>query len=401
MISLQRVYKASEVLKGVVSRTDILPASKIFCDNHIYLKTENLQSTGSFKIRGAYFKISQLSEEEKAKGIVACSAGNHAQGVALGATKNGAKATICLPEGAPIGKIQATRGYGGEICLVKGVYDDAYNKAIELRDQYGYTFVHPFDDEDVIAGQGTIGLEILDEMPDCDAIVVPIGGGGLIAGIAYVIKNLKPSIKVYGVQAEGADAMYRSFKAGQIIPSDEVNTVADGIAVKVPGKNTFEIIKQYVDDIFTVSEDEIASAILALIERKKMIAEGAGAVSVAAVMHNKIPEKGKKILCVVSGGNIDVNKLSRVIVRGQINTGRRCSFTLQLLDKPGQFSEVAKELGKLGANVISAFHERASQCHDINCCYIKLELETRDFEHIEQIKLALTDAGYKIIREEY
>lgn len=400
MLSLQRIYKASEVLKNVVSKTDILPASKIFCDNHIYLKTENLQSTGSFKIRGAYFKISQLSDEEKKKGIVACSAGNHAQGVALGATKNGAKATICLPEGAPIGKIQATKGYGGEICLVKGVYDDAYAKAIELRDKFGYTFVHPFDDEDVIAGQGTIGLEILDEMPDCDAVVVPIGGGGLIAGIAFAIKNLKPSIKVYGVQAEGAAAMYRSFKAGKIIPSTEVNTMADGIAVKSPGTNTFNIIKKYVDDIFTVTEDEIASAILALIERKKMIAEGAGAVSVAAVMHNKLPEKGKKILCIVSGGNIDVNRLSRVIVRGQMNDGRRCSITLQLLDKPGQFSEVAKVLGEMGANVISAYHERTSQRQDINSCYIKLDLETRDFQHIEQIKLALKNAGFKIILED-
>ncbi len=401
MLSLQKIYKASEVLKGVVAKTDILPASKIFCDNHIYLKTENLQSTGSFKIRGAYFKISQLSEEEKKKGIVACSAGNHAQGVALGATKNGVKATICLPEGAPISKIQATKGYGGQICLVKGVYDDAYAKAIELRDKYGYTFVHPFDDEDVMAGQGTIGLEILDEMPDADAVVVPIGGGGLIAGIAYAIKNLKPSIKVYGVQAEGASAMYRSFKAGKIIPAEEVSTMADGIAVKVPGTNTFEIIKQYVDDIFTVTEDEIASAILALIERKKMIAEGAGAVAVAAVMHNKLPEKGKKILCIVSGGNIDVNRLSRVIVRGQINDGRRCSLTLRLLDKPGQFSEVAKVLGELGANVITAYHERSSQRADINTCYIKLELETRDFEHIGEIKLALEKAGFKIIMEDY
>ena len=397
MLTLEKIYKASEVLKEVAGKTDILPASKIFCDNHIFLKTENIQSTGSFKVRGAYFKISELTEEEKKRGVIACSAGNHAQGVALAATKHGVKSLICLPEGAPISKIQATKGYGADVCLVKGVYDDAYQKALELKEQYGYTFVHPFDDEDVIAGQGTVALEILEDMPKVDAIVVPIGGGGLISGIAYTIKNLKSKIKVYGVQAEGAPSMYRSVKEGAPIPLDEVNTIADGIAVKHPGTLTYELTKKYVDDIFTVSEDEIATAIVTLMERKKMVAEGAGAVSVAAAMFNKLPLKDKNVVCIVSGGNIDVNKLSRVITRGLINSGRRCSLTLRLMDKPGQFSEVARVLAEHGANVISAFHERASTDADINFCYIKLDLETRDFEHIETIKHALEAEGFRIV----
>ena len=397
MLTLEKIYKASEVLKEVAGKTDILPASKIFCDNHIFLKTENIQSTGSFKVRGAYFKISELTEEEKKRGVIACSAGNHAQGVALAATKHGVKSLICLPEGAPISKIQATKGYGADVCLVKGVYDDAYQKALELKEQYGYTFVHPFDDEDVIAGQGTVALEILEDMPKVDAIVVPIGGGGLISGIAYTIKNLKSKIKVYGVLAEGAPSMYRSVKEGAPITLDEVNTIADGIAVKHPGTLTYELTKKYVDDIFTVSEDEIATAIVTLMERKKMVAEGAGAVSVAAAMFNKLPLKDKNVVCIVSGGNIDVNKLSRVITRGLINSGRRCSLTLRLMDKPGQFSEVARVLAEHGANVISAFHERASTDADINFCYIKLDLETRDFEHIETIKHALEAEGFRIV----
>ena len=397
MLTLEKIYKASEVLKEVAGKTDILPASKIFCDNHIFLKTENIQSTGSFKVRGAYFKISELTEEEKKRGVIACSAGNPAQGVALAATKHGVKSLICLPEGAPISKIQATKGYGADVCLVKGVYDDAYQKALELKEQYGYTFVHPFDDEDVIAGQGTVALEILEDMPKVDAIVVPIGGGGLISGIAYTIKNLKSKIKVYGVQAEGAPSMYRSVKEGAPITLDEVNTIADGIAVKHPGTLTYELTKKYVDDIFTVSEDEIATAIVTLMERKKMVAEGAGAVSVAAAMFNKLPLKDKNVVCIVSGGNIDVNKLSRVITRGLINSGRRCSLTLRLMDKPGQFSEVARVLAEHGANVISAFHERASTDADINFCYIKLDLETRDFEHIETIKHALEAEGFRIV----
>ena len=299
MLTLDRVYKASEVLKEIIRDTDMIKAPKINPCADVFLKTENLQVTGSFKVRGSYFKISQLSEEEKRKGVIACSAGNHAQGVALAATKNGIKSTICLPDGAPISKVEATKRYGANVCLVKGVYDDAYNKAIELRDKEGYTFIHPFNDPDVIAGQGTIGLEILRQLPDVDVVVVPIGGGGLISGVAYTIKQLKPSCKVYGVQAQGAPSMEHSVTDGKIETLNAVNTIADGIAVKTPGDLTFELCQKYVDGIVTVSDDEIALAILTLLEQQKLIAEGAGAVPVAAVMNGKIPRLTAKKFAVL------------------------------------------------------------------------------------------------------
>ena len=316
MLSLDKVFDAQTVLKSIIRETNVVKTYGIAPDCDLYLKPENLQITGSFKVRGSAYKISQLSAEEKAKGVIACSAGNHAQGVALAATKNGIKSLICLPDSAPISKVEATKGYGAEVCLVEGVYDDAYNKAIELKEKEGYTFVHPFDDEDVIAGQGTIALEVLNDLDNIDAIVVPVGGGGLISGIAYTAKHIRPSVKVYGVQMTGAPSMYNSIHDGKIETLDTVQTVADGIAVKRPGDNTFEIVKKYVDDIALVSEDEVSSAILALIEKQKMIAEGAGAASVAAVMFNKFDLKGKRVVCIVSGGNIDVTSLSRVIDRG-------------------------------------------------------------------------------------
>ena len=261
MLTLDNVYKASRVLKNVIRQTDMIYASKIRSDAKIYLKTENLQVTGSFKIRGSYYKISQLTDEEKAKGVIACSAGNHAQGVALAATENGIKSIICLPDGAPISKIEATKRYGAEVCLVKGVYDDAYNKALELKEEKGYCFIHPFNDPDVIAGQGTIGLEIMEQLPDVDIVIVPIGGGGLISGVAYTIKQLNPNCKVYGVQAAGAPSMKQSIDNEKIETLPKVQTIADGIAVKTPGDLTYEIVKNYVDGIFTVTDDEIALAI--------------------------------------------------------------------------------------------------------------------------------------------
>ncbi|MBQ8765307.1 MAG: threonine ammonia-lyase, partial [Clostridia bacterium] len=359
--------------------------------------TENLQVTGSFKVRGAAYKISQLSAEDKAKGVIACSAGNHAQGVALAATKNGIKSLICLPDGAPISKVEATKSYGADICLVEGVYDDAYNKALQLRDEKGYTFVHPFDDDDVIAGQGTIGLEILDQLADADAVVVPIGGGGLISGVSFAIKALNPKVKVYGVQAKGTPSMYNSIKDNHIERLDNFSTIADGIAVKEPGANTFEYVKKFVDEVVTVSDDEIATAILTLIEQQKLITEGAGAVSVAAVMFNKIPVKGKKVVCLVSGGNIDVTILSRVIKRGLLTSGRTYSLTIELVDKPGQLKGVSNIIADLGGNVISIHHERASENSDINGCYLRILLETRNFEHIELIKNELISQGYKLV----
>ncbi len=371
-------------------------APKINPESEIYLKTENLQVTGSFKVRGAYYMMSQLSEEEKAKGVVACSAGNHAQGVALAAAKNHINAVICLPDGAPISKVEATKSYGAQVCMVEGVYDDAYAKALELKEKENYTFVHPFDNEDVIAGQGTIGLELLDQMPDVDAVIVPIGGGGLISGVAFAIKSLNPNIKVYGVQASGAPSMYQSIQDGKIECLDSVSTIADGIAVKEPGPHTFAYCQKYVDEIVTVTDDEISAAILSLIEKQKLIAEGAGAASVAAAMFNKVPIKGKKVICLVSGGNIDVTILSRVIKRGLLMSGRSCRLNIELLDKPGQLKLVSQIIADLGGNVISIHHERANEGSDVNGCFLRVTMETRDYDHIAQIKRALCDAGLKI-----
>lgn len=396
MLTLDNIYRASHILKEVIRPTDLIFAPGINPDCKVYLKPENLQVTGSFKVRGAYYKISQLTEEEKSRGVIACSAGNHAQGVALAATKNGIKSLICLPDVAPISKIEATKHYGADICLVEGVYDDAYQKALSLRDEKGYTFIHPFDDENVIAGQGTIGLEILEQLSDVDAVVVPVGGGGLISGVAFAVKSLNPKIKVYGVQATGAPSMLQSVEHHKIERLDSVSTIADGIAVKEPGEHTFEYCSKYVDEIVSVTDDEISSAILSLIEQQKLISEGAGAVSVAAVMFNKIPVKGKKVVCLVSGGNIDVNILSRVIKRGLLKSGRTFAVSIELLDKPGQLEGVSNVFASLGANVISIHHERASESSDINGCFLRVVLETRNYEHIEQIKEALTAKGYSI-----
>lgn len=396
MLTLDKIYHAAYVLKDVIRETHIIP-SKINPECETYLKPENLQVTGSFKVRGAGYMISQLTEEEKARGVIACSAGNHAQGVALASSKYGIKATICLPDGAPISKVEATKSYGADVVMVKGVYDDAYKRALELRDECGYTFVHPFDDDNVIAGQGTIGLEILGELDGVDAVVVPIGGGGLISGVAYAVKHLAPNVKVYGVQSAGAPSMFNSLRDKKIGRLASVSTIADGIAVKEPGANTFELCSKYVDEVVTVNEDEISSAILALIEQHKMIAEGAGAVAVAAVMFNKIPVKGKKVVCVVSGGNIDVTILSRVIERGLLTSGRTCNLCIELMDKPGQLMEVSSIIASLGANVISVHHERASETKDINGCYLRMVLETRNYEHIESITKALASFGFKII----
>lgn len=397
MLTLDKVYHASYVLKEAIRNTDVIPAPKLRRGCDLYLKTENLQVTGSFKVRGAYYKISQLTDEEKKRGVIACSAGNHAQGVALAATKNGISSLICLPDGAPISKVEATKSYGAQVCLVKGVYDDAYNKALELKEECGYTFIHPFNDPDVIAGQGTIGLEILDQIKDLDAVVVPIGGGGLISGVAFAIKSLKPQIKVYGVQATGAPSMKKSIEDNEIAKLDSVSTIADGIAVKQPGDLTYEICKKYVDEVVTVNDDEISTAILALIEQHKMITEGAGAVAVAAVMFDKIPVEGKKVCCIMSGGNIDVTILNRVIKRGLLMTGRNHAMTIELPDKPGQLSHVASIVSNLGANVIAVHHERSNEGSDVNGCFLRIEIETKNFDHIQQIRNQLTSEGFKLV----
>ena len=399
MISLDKIYHARYVLKEVIRDTDVIYAPHINPDAQIYLKTENLQITGSFKVRGAYYKISQLSQEEKARGVIACSAGNHAQGVALAAQKAGIKAVICLPDGAPISKVEATKSYGAEVVLVEGVYDDAYERALSLRDEKGYTFIHPFDDELVIEGQGTIGLELMEQLPDMDAVIVPVGGGGLISGVAFAIKALNPNVKVYGVQAAGAPSMVNSVREKKVVHLPAVSTIADGIAVKTPGENTFALTSKYVDDVVTVTDDEIAAAILALMEQQKLVTEGAGAIAVAAAMFNKVPVKGKRVVCLLSGGNVDVSILSRVIDRGLLMSGRRCQLTIELVDKPGQLEKVAGCIAGEGGNVVSVHYEHANEGSDINGCYLRLELETRNFEHIKAIRLALKNHGFKLIDE--
>ena len=396
MLSLSKVFDAQTVLKNIIRETNVVRAYGIAPDCELYLKPENLQITGSFKVRGSAYKIACLSEDEKKNGVIACSAGNHAQGVALAATKNGIKSLICLPDTAPISKVEATKGFGADVCLVEGCYDDAYKKALELKESEGYTFVHPFDDENVIAGQGTIALEILNDLDNIDAIVVPIGGGGLISGIAYTAKQIRPSVKVYGVQVSGAPSMYNSVKDGKIECLDSVQTIADGIAVKQPGENTYTLVSEYVDEIALVTDDEVSSAILALIEKQKMIAEGAGATAVAAVMFDKFDLKGKRVVAVVSGGNIDVTSLSRVIDRGLLNSGRSSSLLIELIDKPGQLKDISRIIADCGGNVTGVHYENGNT-ESVNGCFLRIEMETRDYEHVKLIMQSLRDEGFKIV----
>ncbi|MDD2218100.1 MAG: threonine ammonia-lyase [Eubacteriales bacterium] len=396
MVSLDMIKDAQNVIKKDVRMTDLFLASNISEDNEIYLKTENLQVTGSFKARGAAYKISNLSDEEKARGIIACSAGNHAQGVARASQKNNIKCNICMPINAPVSKVAATQAYGADICLVKDTYDDAYLKAKELQKETGATFVHPFNDKYVIAGQGTIGLEILDQLPDVDAIITAIGGGGLLSGIALAVKALKPECKVYGVQAANASAMYNSFKEKKLTSTSSSDTFADGIAVKAPGDLTYDIISKYVDDIAVVSEDEIAAAVLMLLEKQKVISEGAGAASVAAAYFNKFDLKGKKVACVVSGGNIDVNILNRVIARGLIMSGRKTSFTVALPDRPGTLNKACGIIGDLGGNILEVYHSNSDPNMPISSCFVRFLIETRSAEHAQNIKDAFADAGFEI-----
>lgn len=396
MLTLDKIYHAAFVLKNVVRRTDLIHASNIKPGGNIYLKTENLQVTGSFKVRGACYKISQLSEDEKQRGVVACSAGNHAQGVALAAATENIKSLICIPDIAPISKVEATRNYGAEVELVDGIYDDAFKRACEIKESQNMTFIHPFDDVDVIAGQGTIGLEILEQLQDVDSVVVPIGGGGLISGVACAIKMLKPSCKVYGVQSEGAPSMFNSFRDKENKELESVSTFADGIAVKKPGSLTYDMCCKYVDEIVTVTDDEIAAAILMLMEKQKLVAEGAGAVAVAAAMFDKVDTKDKNVVCLVSGGNIDVNILSRVITRGLVTGGRISDLTLELIDKPGQLEGVAKTISSKGGNVIAVHHDKAQPNMAINACLLGITMETRNFEHIIEIKESLKKKGFRL-----
>lgn len=397
-VTIDDIRNAKEVLEGVARKTDLIHSVALSQTNEVYLKTENLQRTGSFKLRGAYNKIHSLSDEEKAKGLIACSAGNHAQGVAMAAQRAGCRAIICMPEAAPISKVEATKSYGAEAVLVPGTYDEAHDEADRLQKENGYTLIHPFDDPYVIAGQGTIGLEILEQNPDVEAVVVPAGGGGLLAGIATAIKEVKPECKVFGVQARGANALARSFKEQSKIKSTNVKTFADGIQVKEPGDLTYKIIKEKVDDFITVTEDEIAAAILLLIEKQKLVAEGAGAVTVAATLFDKIPVVGKNVVCVISGGNIDVNILSRVINRGLMMNDRLISITVEMSDQHGSLAKACNIISECGGNILEVHHDRGLANMSLNSAVVTFDLEIRDAKQARQLRETLEAEGYSLIR---
>lgn len=398
-LNLDKIYQASFMLKKVARYTDMIQTKDVSKDFKLYLKTENLQNTGSFKLRGAYNKISNLTKEELGKGVVACSAGNHAQGVALAAASFGAKSKIFMPASAPISKVEATKSYGAEVILTGDNYDDAQKACTEYVKANDMTFIHPFDDIDVIAGQATIGLEILEQLDDVNNIIVPIGGGGLISGVSYAVKQLNKNVKIIGVQAANAASMQNSINHDEKTTLSRVDTFADGIAVKRPGDNTFEFVRKYVDDIVTVSEDEIAYSILWLMEKQKLVCEGAGSVSVSAALFDKIKLSGKTC-CVLSGGNIDVNNLSRVIHRGLLVSGRRAELTISLVDKPGQLTDVSNIIAGMGGNVTGVFYNQGQENTAINSCLLMLQLETRNKEHIHQIKDKLRESGFNIVENE-
>ena len=393
-VTLEMIQEAREALKGITELTPVVTSSRL--GNNLYIKTENLQKTGSFKIRGAFNKIRSLSPEEAARGVIACSAGNHAQGVALSATRLGIKSVICMPDGAPILKVEATRAYGAEVVLVPGVYDDAAREAERLSKEKGYTFAHPFNDPYVIAGQGTLGLEILEQVPDVEQIIVPIGGGGLISGVAVAVKSMRPNVKVIGVQAATVPSMFVSRRNGEITTVKDGATIADGIHVLTPGDLTFKLVQEYVDDIVTVSEDEIAAAIVGLLEGPKTVAEGAGATTVAAYMFHKV-DTSLKTVALVSGGNVDITTLSRIITKGLQKTGRICQFTMKLQDKAGNLAKLLGCVAEKGANVLDIAHEREDAKTEVNSCVVTLTLETRNEDHIADIRAYLNANGYRLM----
>ena len=393
-VTLKMIQEAREALKGVAEVTPIVTSTRL--GTNLFIKSENLQKTGSFKIRGAYNKIRMLSPEEAKRGVIACSAGNHAQGVALSATRLGIRSVICMPEGAPILKVEATRGYGAEVVLGPGIYDDAAREAKRLADEEGFTFAHPFNDPYVIAGQGTIGLEILEQVPDVEQIVVPIGGGGLISGVAAAVKSMRPNVKVIGVQAATVPSMFVSQRSGEITTVRDGATIADGIHVLTPDDLTFRMVKDYVDDIVTVSEDEIAAAIVALLEGPKTVAEGAGATSVAAYLFNRV-DTSLNTVALVSGGNVDITTLSRIITKGMQKTGRIVRLTTKLIDKAGNLAQLVACVAECGANILDIEHEREDAKTEVNSCVVTMTLETRDEAHIRKIRESLVSHGYRLI----
>ena len=398
MAKLEAFIKAKEKLSKVLLKTSLIQ-SPIFskeAGNEVYIKPENLQKTGSFKIRGAYNKITNLSDEEKKKGVIASSAGNHAQGVAYGAKESGIKAVIVMPKSTPLIKVESTKQYGAEVILHGDVYDDAFKKAKELEEKKGYVFVHPFDDKDVIYGQGTITLEILEELPETDIILVPIGGGGLISGIACAAKILKPEIKIIGVEPDGAASAYEAIKEDKVVELKEANTIADGTAVKKIGNTTFEYIKKYVDEIITVSDYELMEAFLLLVEKHKIIAENSGILSLAAL--KKLKEKNKKVVSVVSGGNIDVLMISSMINKGLIRRDRIFNFSVNIPDKPGELAKVVDLIAQQGANVVKLEHNQFKNLSRFKDIELQITVETNGSEHIQNLTQAFEEKGYEIVR---
>lgn len=397
-LNLEMIKKAMNNIKGVVRKTPLIYSSTFsnLSGNNIYLKCENKQKTGAFKLRGAYNKIASLTEDEKKKGVIASSAGNHAQGVAYAATAFGVKSTIVMPATAPLSKVQATRGYGAEVIQFGEVYDECYEKAVEVQKSKGLTFIHPFNDIQVMAGQGTIALEILEELPETDIILVPIGGGGLISGIAVAAKSIKPDIKVIGVQAGIIASTKVSLEKNEIVTVPGAKSLADGISVRTPGNLCFEYIKKYVDDVITVTEDEIAHSIFTLMERTKLVTEGAGAVPLAAVLGNKLNVKGKNIVSLISGGNIDIAMIQKIIDRELVRQTRRLRFTIEIQDKVGQLGSLVTNIVSLGANIVKTRQDNNWNEKGLDYAYVSFEVEVQSKEHADILVDKLRERGYNL-----
>lgn len=400
-ITLKMIKDARNTIADIINTTPLLESVKISEQTgaNIFLKCENLQKTGSFKIRGACNKIANLTEDEKANGVIASSAGNHAQGVALGAKMNGINATIVMPATAPLSKINATKSYGANVVLNGKVYDDAYAKAVELEKETGATFLHPFNDEYVIAGQGTVALEIFEQLDDqVDTILCPIGGGGIIAGVAAAAKELNPNVKIIGVQTANIPSMKESLKNGKVTSAFNANSIADGISVVNPGQLTFDIIQDLVDEVILIEEDEIAEAVLFLMENQKLISEGSGVVTTAALLSEKyIPAKGENVVCIISGGNIDMNMIYRLVGVSLARQGRRFTFKTELEDKPGNLVKLSNIISDNGANILNINQNTLVAGDQINKQNVEFVLETFSHEHIKKIKYAIENAGFKII----
>ena len=400
-LELKDFELAQERLKPILHHTE-LDLSSTFSSmtgGKIYLKCENRQKTGSFKIRGASNKIAAMVERGEKCSVVVSSAGNHAQGVAYAAKKFGIPATIVMPKAAPIAKVQATEGYGAKVVLAGDCYDDAYARACEICREEGATFLHPYNDLEVIAGQGTLGMEILGDLPAVDIVIVPAGGGGLLAGVAAAVKQLNPRVKVYGVQAEGADAIAQSFREGRLITTESASTIADGIAVKAPGDITVELIRRYADGVLTVSDTEIADAILLLLERCKQVVEPAGATPLAAVLSGRLDVKGKRVVCVLSGGNIDVSFIQSIIERGLVARHRRIKFVVTLVDRPGSLMQMLGVISSAGANILQLEHDKLSEGLNPNETNVHVSLEVGGEAHGDAVIGALREKGYVVESE--